>query len=166
VPVVQTTCHTVWTPICLKHHPSRRRELSVRTFPCVEKFRTAPACIRPNVFSSMSERLSVFDKLQDFFPKHSYGKLAATIRMTWIPVRTRSSIRQVSQFKSRRPDDAPHGPDERASDMEIVCIKSIVWTIISLVWTHEVFIWKLLAAEVRPSGRQGTIVRTRLKKRK
>jgi len=47
-------------------------------------------------FSSTSGRLSVFDKLQDFFPKHSYGKIAATARTTWIPVRTRSSIRQVS----------------------------------------------------------------------
>jgi hypothetical protein len=74
-------------------------------------------------FSSTSGRLSVFNKLQDFFPKHSYGKIAATV---W----TRSSIRQVLQFKSRRPDDGPHGPDTRASDMEIAYIKSTVRTII------------------------------------
>jgi hypothetical protein len=42
----------------------------------------------------------VFDKLQDFFPKHSYGKIAATVQTTWIPVRTCSSIRQVSHSKS------------------------------------------------------------------
>jgi hypothetical protein len=48
LPAVRTTCHTVWTPICLKHHPSGRRKLSVRTFPCVEKFRTALACICPD----------------------------------------------------------------------------------------------------------------------
>jgi hypothetical protein len=53
-----------------------------------------------------------------------------------------------------------------ASDMKIACIKSIVRTTILLVWTHEAFIWKLLAAEVRPSGRHGTTIRTRLKNRK
>jgi hypothetical protein len=37
-------------------------------------------------FSSTSGRLSVFDKLQDFFPKHSYVKITATIRATWIPI--------------------------------------------------------------------------------
>jgi hypothetical protein len=37
--------------------------------------------------------------------------------------------------------------------MKIACIKSSIRTIISLVRTREVFIWKLLAAEVRPSGR-------------
>jgi hypothetical protein len=90
----------------------------------------------------------VFDKLQDFFPKHSYGKIAATIRMTWIPIRTRSSIRQVWHSKSRRSNARQHGPDARASDMEIACIKSTVQTTIPLVWTHEAFIWKLLVAEV------------------
>jgi hypothetical protein len=42
------TCHTVWTLFCLQYHWSRLRELSVRTFLCVENLRTAPACIRPN----------------------------------------------------------------------------------------------------------------------
>jgi hypothetical protein len=37
-------------------------------------------------------------------------------------VRTRSSISQVSQFKSRRPDASHHGPDARVSNMEIACI--------------------------------------------
>jgi hypothetical protein len=31
-----------------------------------------------------------------------------------------------------------------------------------MVWMREASIWKLLAAEVRPSERQGTTVRTRL----
>jgi hypothetical protein len=47
--------------------------------------------------------------------------------------------------------------------MEIACIKSTVWTTIPLVWMCEDLIWKLLAAEVRPFGRQGTTVWTRLK---
>jgi hypothetical protein len=46
---VRTTCHTVRTPICPKCQPSGRRELSVRTFPYVEKFQTAPACIHSDV---------------------------------------------------------------------------------------------------------------------
>jgi hypothetical protein len=32
-----------------KHHLSGRRELSVRTFLCVENLRTVPGCIRPDV---------------------------------------------------------------------------------------------------------------------
>jgi hypothetical protein len=117
-------------------------------------------------FNSPSRRLSVFDKLQDFFPKHSYGKIAATLRTTWIPIRTGSSIMQVSQFKSRRPDDGPHGLDAHASDMEITCIKWTVRMIIPLVRTRETFIWKLIATDMQPSKRQGTTVRTRLKNRK
>jgi hypothetical protein len=107
-------------------------------------------------FSSTSERHSVFDQLWDFFPKHKYGKFAATVRTMWNPVRTDSSIRQVSHSKSRL-------PDARALDMEIACIRSTVRTTIPLVRTNEAFILKLLAAEVRPSGWQGTTVWTRLK---
>jgi hypothetical protein len=43
-----------------------------------------------------SGRLLVFNKLKDFFPKYSYGKITATVQTTYIPVRTGSSIRQVS----------------------------------------------------------------------
>jgi len=146
------------TPNCPKHHPSGRRELPVRTFPCVEKLRTAPACIRPDVSTARPDN-KCSTKLPNFFPKHRYEKIAATVR-------TRSSIRQVSHSKSSRSDASQHGPDARASDMEIACIKSTVRTTIPLVRTPEAFIWKLLAAEVRPSGRQGTTVRTRLKNRK
>jgi len=62
-------------------------------------------------FSSTSEQHSVFDQLWDFFPKHRYGKIAATVRTMWIPVRKRSSIRQVVHSKFRRPNDSIHGPD-------------------------------------------------------
>jgi hypothetical protein len=95
----------------------------------------------------------VFDKLQDFFPKHRYGKIAATIRMTWIPVWTCLSIRQVSQFKSRRPEASQHGPEAHTSDMKIACIKSTIWTTFPPVRTHKAFIRKLLVAEVRLFGR-------------
>jgi hypothetical protein len=143
-PAFQTTCHTVWMHISLKHHPSGRRELSVRTFPCVKKFRTAPACISPDVLATRPDDSQCSIKLRDFFPKHGYGKIAATV---W----TLSSIRQVSQFKSKRSDASQHGSDSRISDMEIACIKSIVQTTIPPVWMSEAFIRKLLATDVRPS---------------
>jgi hypothetical protein len=79
-------------------------------------------------FSSTSRRHSVFDQLWDFLPKHSFGKIAVTVRTTWIPVQTRSFIRQVSHSN----------PD--------------VWTSVLLVRTHEHQIWKLRASD-QPSGR-------------
>jgi hypothetical protein len=110
------------------------------------------------LFSSTSRRHSVFDQLWDSLPKHRYRKIVATVRTTWIPVQTRSSIRQVSHSKSRSPDASVHGPDTRASDMEIACNRSIALTTLPLVRTHEALVWKLLAVEVRPSGRQGNTV--------
>jgi hypothetical protein len=106
-------------------------------------------------FSSTSGRLSVFDKLQDFFPKHSYGKFATTVQTTWIPVWTRSSIRQVSHSKSKCLDVSPLGPNAQASDMKFACIRSTVRTTIPSVWTCESLVWKILAAEVRLPGRRG-----------
>jgi hypothetical protein len=73
-------------------------------------------------FSSTSGRHSVFDQLWDFFPKHRYGKIATTVWTIWIPARTHSSIRQVVHSKSRCPDSSRHGPDARATLMEIACI--------------------------------------------
>jgi len=140
--------------------------IPVRTFLYVEKLRTAPTCIRQYDLAILPDHPQCLIKPQDFFPKHRYGKIAATVRMTWIPVRMRSSIRQVSQFKSRRPDAIQHGPDARASNMEIACIRLAVWTTILPVRTREASIWKLLVANVRPSERQGIIVRTRLSNRK
>jgi hypothetical protein len=84
----------------------------------------------------------------------------------WIPIRTSSSIRQVAHSKFRHPDVSLHGPDERATYMEIACIWSTVRTTIPLVRTREALIWKLRTAEVRPSGRQGNTIRMRLKLRK
>jgi hypothetical protein len=113
-------------------------------------------------FSSTSGRHSVFDQLWDFFPKHRYGKIAATVRTIWIPFRTRSYIRQVSHSNSRHPNASLHGPNTRASDMKIACIRSTVRTTIPFVQTREALIWKLRGAEVRPFERC-SIVRMRLK---
>jgi hypothetical protein len=99
---------------------------SVQTFLYVEKLRTAPACIHPDDSAARSDDPQCSIKPQDFFPKPRYGKIAATVRTTWILVWMRSSIRQVSQFKSRCPDASQHGPDARASDMEIACIRSAI----------------------------------------
>jgi hypothetical protein len=106
-------------------------------------------------FNNTSGQHSVFDQLWDFFPKNRYGKIAATVQTTWNPVWMCSSIRQVLYSKSRPPDVSPLGPDARASDMEIAWIRSTVRKTIPLVRTREALIWKLLAAKVRPSGRQG-----------
>jgi hypothetical protein len=114
-------------------------------------------------FSSTSGRHSVFDQLWDLFPKHRYGKIAATVRMMWIPLRMCSSIRQVMNSKFRHPDVSLQGPDARVTYMEIACIKSIVRTTIPLVLNREVLIWKLRATELQLSGRQGNTIRTRLK---
>jgi hypothetical protein len=104
-------------------------------------------------FSSTSRRHSVFYQLWDFFPKHRYGKTAATVRTMWIPIRTRSFLRQVVHSKSRRPDISAHGPNAQASYMKIACIRSTVRTIDPMVRMREALIWKLRAAKVRPSGR-------------
>jgi hypothetical protein len=104
-------------------------------------------------FSSTSGRHSVFDQPWDFFPKHRYGKTAATVQTMWIPVRTSSFIRQVMHSKSKHPDVSLQGPDARASYMEIACIRSTVWMIDVMVRTRQALIWKLHAAKVLPSGR-------------
>jgi hypothetical protein len=114
-----------------KHHPSGRRELTVWTFLYVKKLRTALACIRPDVSAARPDAIQCSIKLWDFFPKHRYGKIAATVQTMWILVRTRSSIRQVAHSKFRRPDDGLHGP---------------------VVWTRELHIWKLRASD-QPSER-------------
>jgi hypothetical protein len=140
---------------------------TTRTFcPDLPLCREASKCssLHPSgCFSSTSGRHTMFDQLWDFFPKHRYGKIAATVRTMWILVRTLSSIRQVAHSKIGRPDDSLHGSDVRAIFMEIVCIGSTVRTIIPLVRTRETLIWKLRTAKVRSSGRQGNTVQTRLK---
>jgi len=90
--------------------------IPIRTFLCVEKHRTAPACIHLDDSAARRDDSQCSIKLQDFFPKHRYGKIAATVRTTWILARTRLSIRQVSQFKSRSPEREHQIWKLRASD--------------------------------------------------
>jgi hypothetical protein len=127
-----------------------------------------PLCLEASNCSSLhpSRRPSVFDQASGFLSKHRYGKIAATIRTTWIPIRTRYSLRQVINSNSFVRTLVYHGPDARMTDMEIVCSRSPFRMAILLVRMLEALTRKLLAANVRPSGRQGNTVRTRLSNRK
>jgi hypothetical protein len=154
-PAVQMTCHTIRTHIRLKHHPSGRRGFPFGPSSVSRSFELLQLAPFRTIQQPVRTTLSVRPKLQDFFPKHRYGKIAETVQTTWILVQMRSSIKQVSQFKSRGPDASQHGPDTRASDMKIACITSTVGTTILLVRTRETSIWKLLAAgraTVRTTG--------------
>jgi hypothetical protein len=134
-PAVRTTCHTIRTHIRLKHHPSGRRGFPSGPSSVSRSFDLLQLTSILTIQQPVRTTLSVRPKLSDFFPKHRYGKIVATVRTRWIPVRTRSSIRQVSSFKSKRPDASHHGPDARVSNMEIACIRSTVRTTILLVRT-------------------------------
>jgi hypothetical protein len=95
------------------------------------------------LFSRTSARVSVFDKLQDFFSKHSYGKIPATVRTMYeliqkasIGFKIQTSGRQSAW--SRRTsirygncvhqinclDDHPLGPEAWSLGMEITCSES------------------------------------------
>jgi hypothetical protein len=104
-------------------------------------------------FSSPSGRSSVFDQASGFLSKHRYGKIAATVRTTWIPVRPRYFLRQVCNSNSTVRTPVYHGSDARMTDMKIACSRSPIRTAILLVRTRKSFIRKLLAADLRPSGR-------------
>jgi len=53
-------------------------------------------------------------------------------------VRTRSFIRQESQFKYNRPDACQHGPDARSTDMEIAYSTSTIRTRTQQIWKLRV----------------------------
>jgi hypothetical protein len=54
----------------------------------------------------------------------------------------------------------PHGPDSRASDMEIAYWSLAVRTLVPHGPDAQRLLWKLLAADVRPSERSSHPVRT------
>jgi len=115
----ERSCHPVRTPICPLFHPSGRRGIlswrldrpsifrpdDVDFHPDHPLYREAcvPACIRPDVSAARPDTSQYSTKLQ-ILSKFIYGKIATTVRMTWIPVRTRFSLRQESQFKFNCPD--------------------------------------------------------------
>jgi hypothetical protein len=164
VPSCPDVCHTVRTSFRLRHHPSGRCG-----FPSRHSYVSRSFCssLHPSRrLSSPFGRLTVFDQASDFLSKNKYGEITVAVRTTWIPGRTRYSLRQVRNSNSTVRTPVYHGPDARTTDMEIACRRSTVQTAILLVRTHEALIRKLLAADVRPSGRQCLTVRTRLSRRK
>jgi len=73
--------------------------------------------------------LSLFDKENDFVPKHRYGKIAATVR-------TLSLIRQVVHTKFKLSGRQSPWSGRASLNMEVVCRRSsTVWTSVSMVWT-------------------------------
>jgi hypothetical protein len=111
--------HPVQMLICPLFHPSRRRaipsglpdrpsiihpdDVGFSPDPLLYREASVPACIRPDVSATRPDASQYLTKLH-ILSKFVYGKIDATIRTTWIPVRTRFSLRQESQFKFHRPD--------------------------------------------------------------
>jgi hypothetical protein len=124
-----------------------------------------PACIRSDLSTARPDASQYLTKLQ-ILSKIKYGKIVASVRTTWIPVRMHFPLRHVRNSNSTIWLPVCHGPDVRSTDMEIACRRSTVWTAIPLVRTSEALIRKLLAADVQPSGRQCLNVQTRLSNRK
>jgi hypothetical protein len=88
----------------------------------------------------------------------------------WFPVRTsvslgsdaRATNMEIADSTSTVWTNAYHGPDARIADMEIACWSLDVRTLIPHGPDPRSLIWKLLAEDVRPSGRQCLTVWTRL----
>jgi hypothetical protein len=79
----------------------RTKWISVRTLICIEKllFQLASVWI-----FQQPVRTTLNNRASGFLSKSKYGKIALTIQTTWIPVRTRYSLKVSTQFKFNRPD--------------------------------------------------------------
>jgi hypothetical protein len=123
VPSVRKTCHTVRTP----DRPSiiRLNDVDFRPDPPLYREASVPACIHSDVLAARPDASQYSTKFQ-VLSKFIYGKIAATVRTMWIPVRTRFSLRQESQFKFNRPDVCQHGPNARSTYMKIADSTSTV----------------------------------------
>jgi hypothetical protein len=137
-----------------KHHPSRRSStkassvrttwIFVQTFLCVEKLRTAPASIRPDVSTARLDDSQCSIKLQDFFPNTIWEDRCnhpdnvdshpdTLIHKANIVIQIQTSGRQSAWSRCacikyencvhqiNHPDDHQHGPDARSLFMEITC---------------------------------------------
>jgi len=92
-PAVRTTCHTVRTP----DRPSiiRSDDVDFCLDPPLYREASVPTCICPDVSAARPDAYQYSTKLQ-ILSKFIYGKIDATVRTTWIPIRTRFSLRQES----------------------------------------------------------------------
>jgi hypothetical protein len=98
------------------------------------------------------------------FPSRRCGFLSG--RLSVFDQALNSFQNQIWKDCCNRPDDVDsgsdacqHGSDVHSTDMKIACRRSTVWTC-------EALIRKILAADVRPSGRQCLTIQTRLSNRK
>jgi len=129
---VRTMCHPIRTPICLllhpsgrcvipsgrqtvQHHPSGRRDSSVRTLHCIEKLMCQFAPSRH--FSSTSGRLSVLERFTNSFQ---------------VPRKGRSI---------NRPDDVVYHPDAYLRKARIAVqnepsrhLTAVVQTLVHSIW--------------------------------
>jgi hypothetical protein len=140
--------------------------IPVRTFLCVEKLQTAPSCIhlddtvsRPNDPQCSTKASRFLSKTQIWEdrcnrPDDVDSRPVELIHKASIAIQIQTSGRQ-SSWSGRA-----------CIKYGIACIRSTVRTTILLVRTREASIWKLLAANVQPSGCQGNTVRMRLSNRK
>jgi hypothetical protein len=125
---VRTTSYTVWTPNCPKHHPSGRRKLSIRTFHCVEKLRTASACIRSDVSAVRPDDTQCSTSYEISFQNTDMGR----------------SLQPSGRCGFLSGCNHPYGK---------YCIQNPhVRTPVFMVRTRELLIWKLRAYD-QPSGR-------------
>jgi hypothetical protein len=85
--------------------------------------------------------------------RHSYGKTAATVWAMYDPVQIMFSIRQDVHTKFNRMDVSLHGPDDKASYMEIACTSSTVQTSAFRVQTLQSLVMVITAIKVQLSGR-------------
>jgi hypothetical protein len=149
---------SLWQDQCHKHQEgmSGLQEDSAKS---IAQQNSDPSIFRPDEenFPYGPSSVSRSFELLQLASVQTFQQHVRTILSVW------PSIRQVSHSKFRRLDSSLHGPDARASDMEIACIWSTVQTTIPLVRTCEALIQKLRVAKVRPSGRQGNTVRMWLK---
>jgi hypothetical protein len=113
-----------------KHHPSGRRELSIRTSIYVQKLWTILGCIRPDVSTTHPDAFQCSISKNDFFPKHGYGKTAVTVRTTWL-FRPDAILDKASRTEDVQPSERQTPWSGRSSlNMEIVCSRSTtVWTL-------------------------------------
>jgi hypothetical protein len=79
------------------HCSIRLDDMYFRPDPSLYREASVPACIRLDDSTARPDALQYSIKLPILF-KIIYGKIAATVRTTWIFVRTRFSLRQESQF--------------------------------------------------------------------
>jgi hypothetical protein len=68
-----------------KHHPSRRQELSVRTFLYVEKLRNIPGCIRPDVLATRPDTFQCSTRKRTSFQNTNMGRQLQPSRQCVFP---------------------------------------------------------------------------------